>query len=241
MTIYLMLTAVIAGLVQGTTGFGLGIVMMLVLPFFLPLASSAAVTNFISLPLCLFLYLRYRKEVNHKLLILPTLFYIVGSSLAILLIPYINQYLLKIFFSLFLIRLSIYFLKFATTFQIRASLTTMIVTGVLSGICDGLFGIGGPLMVVFYLALVPTKEAYLGSIQGLFLLVGIYNIIFRIYRGIFTINLLQPSLFISVAVLLGMLIANRIVNRINHDLIRQLTYCFIGLSGVITLLTTLFI
>lgn len=34
MTIYLMLTAVIAGLVQGTTGFGLGIVMMLVLPFF---------------------------------------------------------------------------------------------------------------------------------------------------------------------------------------------------------------
>ena len=29
----------------------------------------------------------------------------------------------------------------------------MIVTGVLSGICDGLFGIGGPLMVVFYLAL----------------------------------------------------------------------------------------
>ena len=227
MTIYLMLTAVIAGLVQGTTGFGLGIVMMLVLPFFLPLASSAAVTNFISLPLCLFLYLRYRKEVNHKLLILPTLFYIVGSSLAI--------------FSLFLIGLSIYFLKFATTFQIRASLTTMIVTGVLSGICDGLFGIGGPLMVVFYLALVPTKEAYLGSIQGLFLLVGIYNIIFRIYRGIFTINLLQPSLFISVAVLLGMLIANRIVNRINHDLIRQLTYCFIGLSGVITLLTTLFI
>ena len=144
-----------------------------------------------------------------------------GSSLAILLIPYINQYLLKIFFSLFLIGLSIYFLKFATTFQIRASLTTMIVTGVLSGICDGLFGIGGPLMVVFYLALVPTKEAYLGSIQGLFLLVGIYNIIFRIYRGIFTINLLQPSLFISVAVLLGMLIANRIVNRINHDLIRQ--------------------
>ena len=241
MTIYLMLTAVIAGLVQGTTGFGLGIVMMLVLPFFLPLASSAAVTNFISLPLCLFLYLRYRKEVNHKLLILPTLFYIVGSSLAILLIPYINQYLLKIFFSLFLIGLSIYFLKFATTFQIRASLTTMIVTGVLSGICDGLFGIGGPLMVVFYLVLVPTKEAYLGSIQGLFLLVGIYNIIFRIYRGIFTINLLQPSLFISVAVLLGMLIANRIVNRINHDLIRQLTYCFIGLSGVITLLTTLFI
>ena len=100
---------------------------------------------------------------------------------------------------------------------------------------------GSSVMVVFYLALVPTKEAYLGSIQGLFLLVGIYNIIFRIYRGIFTINLLQPSLFISVAVLLGMLIANRIVNRINHDLIRQLTYCFIGLSGVITLLTTLFI
>lgn len=240
MYLILSLVAILAGLIQGVTGFGLGIVMMLVLPFMLPLASSAALANCVGLPLCLMMFLRYRKEVRYRHLLLPSVFYLMGSSLAILLAPLVDQQLLKIIFSLFLIGLAFYFVKFGSKVHLKANFVTMMVSGLISGVCDGLFGIGGPLMVLFYLSLLESKEAYLGTIQGLFLLVGLYNFAFRIYRGIFTLDLLGPALIGSLAVLVGLMIGNRIIDRLDSRLMSQLTYLLIGLSGLLTLLTTLF-
>jgi len=240
MQLILIFVAIIAGLVQGVTGFGLGIVMMTILPFMLPLASSAAVANCVSLPLCFMMLLRYRKEVQYQHLIWPAIFYIFGSSLAILLAPLVDQRLLKILFSIFLITLALYFVKFDSRIHLKANFPTMFLSGLISGICDGLFGIGGPLMVLFYLSLLHSKEAYLGTLQGLFLLVGSYNFVFRLYRGIFTIDLLELAFLSSMAVLLGLAIGNRIIERIDSWLMNRLVYILIGLSGLLTLVTTLF-
>lgn len=80
----------------------------------------------------------------------------------------------------------------------------MFLCGFVSGVCDGLFGIGGPLMVLFFLALTNSKDEYLGTISLFFLIVCSYNLIFRIVHGIFTLQLLPYALLSLIMVFVGL-------------------------------------
>ena len=65
---------------------------------------------------------------------------------------------------------------------------------------------------------------------------SIYNTAFRFYRGI-----LLPEHFIYIGVGLigiisGVSLANKIVDRLNANVMRKLIYVMIGVSGVINLI-----
>ena len=72
--------------------------------------------------------------------------------------PYLPTDLLKKVFGVFLMLLSVYFLVFSSKLKIKATLMSATVCGTLAGILGGLFGIGGPPMVIFFLAALDDKE-----------------------------------------------------------------------------------
>ncbi len=55
-----------AGLIQTVTGFGSGVVIMLVLPLLMPLIEASTISNSITLFLCTSLAWQYRKTINFK-------------------------------------------------------------------------------------------------------------------------------------------------------------------------------
>ena len=62
-----MLAAVVAGIVQGVTGFGAGIVMMMILPsLFNNIPQSAGVSTAICSILCIQMAYMYRKHIDIK-------------------------------------------------------------------------------------------------------------------------------------------------------------------------------
>lgn len=63
-----LIPAVCAGLIQGVTGFGAGIVMMIFLPMIFPVVTSAGISQSICLVLTFMMFLRYRKYANLKLI-----------------------------------------------------------------------------------------------------------------------------------------------------------------------------
>ena len=67
--------AVVSGLIQGITGLGGGMLLMLVLPLFFTVQVSSAVAGAICLFLTAAMVIRYRKKVNFKLAVLPALLY----------------------------------------------------------------------------------------------------------------------------------------------------------------------
>ena len=77
------LIALCAGILQGVTGFGAGIVMMMVLPGFFPLNQAAGVSCAIAIILSLFMFLRYRKYIRIKNVIWPAVLYVAVSSVSI--------------------------------------------------------------------------------------------------------------------------------------------------------------
>ena len=228
----------LAGLVQGVTGFGSCIVIMLVLPFYFPLAEAAGIAVATTLIMGIVMILRYRTSINVREALLPSLLYIIVSSLAIHFSASVDQTLMKKVFGVFLVLLSEFYLGFvpANSNQKKLPLLAGAVCIILSAACDGLFGIGGPLMVIYFMHRTTDLHEYLGTLQLFFLVNNVYNTGFRFFRGV-----LGPQHLIFIAVgmagiLIGVLIAGKIVEKVRRDVLRKLIYVMIGISGLVNLL-----
>lgn len=226
------LAPIVAGIIQAVTGFGAGIFMMVFFPFFFPILNASALSASISLVGTCSLSWHYRKQSEWKLTLLPSAIYIAASSASILLAPYLPTDLLKRTFGFFLILLSIYFLTISGKLQIKASLLSATVCATLSGIVGGLFGIGGPPMVIYFLAALNDKEKYLGTIQLFFFITGIYTLVFRIINGIYTLDLIPYTLIGVAGIMVGKKFGTKIVDRINADTMKKLVYAFLGFAGL---------
>ena len=234
---YLIITVItlIAGLIQGITGFGSAIVMMMVLPIYYAVIQAAGISNAINVFLNGMMAYRYRKYVNLKKAIQPSVLFLIASTISTYFSKYVNQDLIKKEFGVFLIILSLYFIFFSKkkkTLGVVGSLSCIIV----SGICNGLFGIGGPLMVVYFLNQIHDTEEYLGTIQSFFFVNNIFITGFRFMNGILTFNLIPIILFGMIGVGLGLIIANKIVDKVDDKMIRKITYIMLGISGIINLI-----
>lgn len=235
---YILLPAFVAGIIQGVTGFGAGVVMMMFLPLQFSVVQSAGVSSAICMILCAAMVYRYRHTINFKKIIGPAVLYLFVSSVSILFAKMIDQNIMKIILGIFLIVLSLYFLFFSKN-DIEPKGIVALLCIIISGACDGLFGIGGPLMVIYFLSKTKGKEEYLGTIQCFFLINVVYSTAFRVINGILTVDLFGGIGLGMVGILLGLLIANKIVDKLDANLIRKLTYVVIGLCGLSNVITTL--
>lgn len=235
----LFLPALIAGLIQGVTGFGAGIVMMMVLPLQFSVIQSAGISSAICLVLCAAMVYRYRQTINFHQIIGPAVLYLAMSSISILFAQMINQKIMKVILGIFLMALALYFLFFSKK-EVEPKGWLAFFCIVISGICDGLFGIGGPLMVIYFLAKTHSKAEYLGTIQCFFLISVCYATFFRMVNGILTPDLLPGIGLGMIGIIIGLAIANAIVDRLDAQLIKKMTYLLIGLCGLFNIVTSLF-
>ncbi len=230
------LVAIMSGIVQGITGFGGGIVLMMILPTLFMIPVAAGLSSAICLILCFMMCYRYRHSIHYKKALLPCVLCLTVSSFAITYAVNINQDLLKKMLGVFLIVLSLYYLFFAKDKSGKLGLFASLLCLTVSSVCDGLFGIGGPLMVIYYLSQTSSKEEYLGTIQCFFFVKGVYVTVYRTMSGILTLELIPVILCGMVGIVLGLNIANRIVDRIDGTLVRKLTYVMLGISGIINVI-----
>lgn len=243
LAVSVFLPALVGGVVQGVTGFGAGVVMMIFLPLTFSVVQSAGVSSAVCIALCAAMVWRYRRAIDARNLVRniagPAALYLAVSSASILFAQTVDQNLMKGVLGVFLMLLAAYFLVFqkAASFEPKGAVALLCI--VVSGLCDGLFGVGGPLMVVYFMARCKDQRSYLGTIQCFFLITVAYASLFRVANGILT-PALAPALALGVAgILAGFVGANKIVDKLDANLVRQLTYVVIGISGVSNLVGVL--
>ena len=148
----------------------------------------------------------------------------------------VDQDAMKKVFGIFLVILSVYYLFFNKSQKKELGMAVSVIFIAISGVCDGLFGIGGPLMVLFFLSRTESKEEYLGSIQGVFLVNLIYGTMMRMMNHILTPVHLPYIATGMVCILTGLMFANKIVDRLDGEKIKKITYLVIGISGILNVL-----
>ena len=95
-------TALAAGAIQAVTGFGAGIILMLVLPFYFSMVVSAGISSSICCGLSLILAWKYRSDVQWRMMLLPTAVYVAASTLSIQAVRSMDTGLLSAGFGVFL-------------------------------------------------------------------------------------------------------------------------------------------
>lgn len=237
MELIIGLVAIIAGIVQGVTGFGAGIVLMMALPMFYAIPQSAGIAAAISILLSGMMVYSYRQYIDFKKVIKPAILYIIVCSITINFSTLVNQDVMKKVFGVFLIILCIYYLFInKSNERKKLSIGVSIACIVISALCDGLFGIGGPLMVLYFLSQTHNTHQYLGSIQAFFCINATYNTIFRIFKGILLPSHLLIIICGIIGIILGGIIANKLVDYLDEKLVRKLTYIMIGISGIMNII-----
>ena len=236
----IVLVSIIGALIQGVTGFGSSLTIMTILPYFMALPQAVAISCVIPMAQMAALVWIYRQAINWRRVLFPSLFYLIGCWLSIRHTLSFDPTTLKFVFGIFLIIIGIYFLRFSEKAKVKDTIPIMVGCSFVSGLINGLFGIGGPLMVLYYMAACDSMNEYIANLQCCFLITDIYCLILRTQEGIFTADLIGPSIVGIVVVLIGQFFAARIVARINsEDIIRHCTYVMVCVSGVIMGLTNL--
>ena len=219
---------------QAVTGFGGGIVIMVVLPSLLTVGLAPAVSGTICSPLTWMIAWRYHRFIKPKQIIFPVICYIAASCTAIELSTRIDMERLKPVFGLFLVVLAIYFMVFSDRMKVKGTWLSALVCSAISGFLGGLFGIGGPMLVLYFLAVSKTKEEYLGNINGVFAITTLQQLITRISVGILTWEAIPAILVGMVFVLIGRFWGSRVVDKLDVARMKRGIYIFLIIAGVLT-------
>ncbi len=228
--------SILAGISQGVCGFGAGILAMMVLPLFYSISVSAGIAGVGSLVLTFLMVLRYRNDFKLKKVITPLIIYAIASALAIRYSSAVDQALLKRIFGGFLIVLTLYHFFLSKKKVEKWSIPVAVLAWAFSGMCSGLFSVGGPLMVLYYISNTNSKEEFLGTTECLFFLNLIMSTFLRIQNGTLTASLIPVMLIFIGGICVGLLIANKIVDRIDAVKLKNVVYIGVGVSGVLNVL-----
>lgn len=231
-----ILPALLAGLIQGLTGFGAVIIMMIFFPSILPMAQAAGIGGIIMLLSEISLVIHYRHHFNLKRVLSAFIVYAAVATWSVHLGLVLNTHILRIMLGILLIALSIYFLTSKKAGSRRYPWYVALLFMIISGFFNGLFGIGGPLMALYFLSRSKSVPEYIANIQGFFLIDGFYITSVRIVSGILGTHVIPYILVGMVGATVGTMIASRLSTRWDLATIKPWIYRFIGLAGFYYLL-----
>jgi len=250
-----------ASFVQRTTGFGFGIFIMTMLPFFVPTYGEAVtLSGILAITTSTVIVARLRKYVVWQRLWRILLTFIIVSTFAIFALTKLEDHVLRRILGVALILISLYFsfspiLESVLRNGSRREKTAQknnpgnwiqVGAGALSGLMGGFFGMQGPPAVLYFVqsemagdrAKEPhAKERYMAMAQTYFLIGNCIMTIVRAYNGFFTMTVLTDYLYGIGGVAIGTWLGTAVVKHIPTNIFRYIVYGYIGISGLVILLT----
>ena len=234
--IFVVLVSFFGSLLQRITGFGFGIFAMIFLPHLLSSYKAAnALAGMLSLLSCLVVTASLFRLVDWKNLILPSCASVAASFFAVRFMSGQEDALLRVLLGVFLILLSVYLMFFSDRIHIKPTWYGGLASGGLSGIMSGLFAMGGPPVVVYFMESENDVNRYLATIQAYFALTNLFNTAIKAAAGFVSGSVLIFWLFGAAGMLAGVYAGKKVCGKLNAGLIKKLVYAMMAASGIVNI------
>ncbi|HKM05345.1 MAG TPA: sulfite exporter TauE/SafE family protein [Sphaerochaeta sp.] len=228
-----VLSVVLVGaFLQANIGFGFPIIAMIVFPRIFAFSTAVTLTQLIAIASTGYLTLKYWNKIQWRTMF-PLLFasLLIAGFVTVFSISVKGEKLI-IILGIALVAISLYFVLFSQSIQIHARPRNGMLMGIIAGLGNGLFGIGGPPVALYLLPAVPGKIEYLATIQAYFFLSNMESIIIRLINGALVIEQLPLIPLGWVTVGLGTFAGLTLFDKIPATLLKRIVYLFVGLSGM---------
>jgi uncharacterized membrane protein YfcA len=136
----------------------------------------------------------------------------------------------------FLVLVSLVFLMLRDGWRVRWPAWITPPTGLLSGLLTGLFGTGGPPLIVYYHLAGLDKSSFRGNLMAVFVAMTLLRVVNYRAQGLITVPRLWSGLALLPVSLLGVWIGQRIHISISERLFRRLTSGLLGAIGLMLLI-----
>ena len=153
--VLLVLIALLASILQGSTGFGYSILSMSLMPLLLPYRTAVTVTATSGVIMMLLFAVRLRKHINFKLMLYPFLSSTAASLAGIFLLVAAPDAWMRRALGGVLFLLSLYFIFFSSRLRIAQTRKNGLLAGEVSGLLSGLFNLGGLFSVAVLIVAAP--------------------------------------------------------------------------------------
>ncbi len=231
------LIALLSAFIQGCTGFGFSIIAMTLMPLVMPLKYASAVTAISSFFMVASFAFNLRKQINFKLVLYPLISSTVTSLAGVAFMMSSPDNLMRRILGLILILLSVYFVFFNQKIRVMQTPVNGLIIGSVSGILSGLFNMGGPPMVIYFLSATDDKMEYNATLQCYFALNGSLVFILHLLVGNFNAQIAQYCGVSLVGIAFGSFIGFKIFKKIAFPIIRKIIYGVMAVFGFYLLVT----
>lgn len=227
-----IVVSLVGAFVQAITGFGAPIIMLAFLPRWYPYSTAVTICHLIALSGTFLLAFRYRKEISWRMLVPVIVTSIAIGTFATLLSIRVTSSVLIRALGFFLVAVALFFFLKPKDLRLKGNVKNGIITGALSGACNGIFGISAPPTAIYFLSSCSCKEAYLGTMQAFFFLSNIQSIIVRMACGSLSGVSPLPILYGTVALLVGMFLGQKVFHRLRFPVLEKIVYVFVAFAGI---------
>lgn len=233
--IIILVIILIGSFIQGVSGFGFGLFAMGFLPFFFTVKESALFVMSLAAIVSAYIIVK-----NYKHIVIKSLLIILAASLIGRIISFfiLNAYgemdFMKKVLGFFLITMVIY-LFFNNKEPSEALLKKPIIPilfGFMGGLIGGIFAVGGPFFVFYFLLVFNDKYKYSTNLQAVFLVNNSFSLILHAFNGDFNSDFLVYFLAGVVMVFAGTALGLKMFDKLPREMIKKFAMCVVFLAGV---------
>ena len=228
-----------ASYTQSVTGFGFGIFSMMFFPYILLYTESNILSSILSAFTSITVAALTFKKINWKNLIFPLIGCLFATYFAVEFIGSQKNEVLLLILGAVLLVLSVYFFFFSSKIKIKPTPIAGLIAGVISGIMGGMFAIGGPPVVIYFIQSEKDSDSYLATISAYFVLSNVISITTKAAAGFITPNVWVSLAAGAVGMATGSLIGKLTRDKMNANMLKKAVYGFMAISGIINVVTSI--
>lgn len=232
----LFVASIAASFVQRVSGFGFGIFIMTILPFFLPYGSATTLSGMLALSQSFYVAVKMRKYIVWKRVLPMLAIFLLISYFCIGVVASSDTLLLMHILGGVLVLLSLYFLFFSERIRLKPSVSMQLAMGGIGGVMGGFFGMQGPPAVLYYVQSEPDKNYYAAQTQLFFVSGNIFMTFVRGYNGFLTQDVLKLYVICIGAVAIGTFLGNLVFKKISSEILKKIVYAYMALAGIVFML-----
>ena len=230
--LYVLLIMLVAGLVQGSCGFGAGLVGMSLMPFFFDYKTALPIMFIGGAVISIRLLAATFRHVNWKLFLVPVSFSFLGRVAGLMAFNTCANSTLSIILGCLIILVAVFQLLFSQKISIRPRFANGALAGVLSGIFGGLASASGPPLVVYYMNARLEKTEYIATLQATFVAGSLFSISLLAASGAYTVHSLSYGAVAAVGVAAGSTIGLSLFRAMNREMLQKIINLVLLAMGV---------
>jgi uncharacterized membrane protein YfcA len=225
---------VIAQIVYVMFGFGSGLIAVGGLALLFPEIKDVVVLLLlVNLPAELWVCWQSRREIRWRPIAALGVGIALGIPVGAVVLKQSDPRFILVVLGWFLMAVGLIFLRLPAGGRLHPPAWAAPPAGLVSGLLTGLFGTGGPPLIIWYHLSAASKGAFRGNLMTIFLLMTFVRVPSYVAGGLVTAPRLWSTLLVLPAVLLGAWLGHRLHIRLSEAAFRRLVSGLLFVLGLV--------